>query len=361
MKTKIFKIGQKSKYWIKILVIALLLSTGCSLQKTAETIETTEQLPLIAPPILELDPEYTINKLNATKGGVLTYFSGTKITFPENALTDSAGNPIQGEVEVKYREFHDAIDILLAGIPMNYESAGETRYMETAGMFEILAFQNGKEVFIAPEKKVEVRMASYEADNNYSFFRLNESGKRGWEFIDLIEPEINTEKIELSKKIEEMKYELKFPFNSKYFVFDYNSIIDVFYKNNWKEIRENKQNKEIMRKAEEYGISWTDIYNRQDITFKGIDYKASMMLWKKKTGKKLPKWTQGAYSKIKYINGNMYLLSIERRKRDESKKQNYEVEIEAIMPLEVLFKYTPQNWKKDYGETIKMMNEVYEG
>lgn len=96
--------------------------------------------------------------------------SGTRITIPANTLVNSLGNLITGDVTFKYREFLDQKDIFLSGIPMNYDSAGVKMNFESGGMFELLAYQNDQPVFIAPEKTVQVELASKEVGDNFNIY-----------------------------------------------------------------------------------------------------------------------------------------------------------------------------------------------
>ena len=59
--------------------------------------------------------------------------AGEKI--PMDWAVDKNGQPIKGEVEIAYREFHNAAEIIASGIPMT-DKTGE-KYMQTAGMFEV--------------------------------------------------------------------------------------------------------------------------------------------------------------------------------------------------------------------------------
>jgi hypothetical protein len=111
--------------------------------------------------------------VDAEKGKTLTFDNGTSIVIPENAFVDAKGNAIKGDVEVKYREFHDATDIIASGITMVYDSAGQKYNFETAGMFEIRANQNEHPVFVAQGKNIQVNLASHQ-DGSYNFYYLQE-------------------------------------------------------------------------------------------------------------------------------------------------------------------------------------------
>lgn len=114
------------------------------------------------------------HSLNAEDAHTLDFESGTQIRIPENTFVDAEGKPVKGAVSVDYREFHSIADVLASGITMNYDSAGTTFGFESAGMFELRANQNGKEVFIDKSKKIEIDLASYK-EGAYNFYYLEET------------------------------------------------------------------------------------------------------------------------------------------------------------------------------------------
>ncbi|MDQ3111659.1 MAG: hypothetical protein M3R17_17355 [Bacteroidota bacterium] len=142
----------------------------------------TRNNPLVKPPIIGLDVWKSVYTTNATTGGLVEYPSGTKILIPSHAFVDAAGNEIKGDVTIDYREFRDPVDILVSGIPMVYDSAGISGDFESAGMFEINASVNGKEVFLAPGKKVDVEFAVVDTASTFNFYRLDPA--KGWVYED---------------------------------------------------------------------------------------------------------------------------------------------------------------------------------
>jgi hypothetical protein len=103
----------------------------------------------------------------------LNFATGSKITIPKNAFLDENGNLIDGKVKIEYREFSNAFDIYLGGIPMEFDSAGESMVFETAGMFEINATSNNKPVYVNPENKITIDMNSFEKGNQYNLYQLD--------------------------------------------------------------------------------------------------------------------------------------------------------------------------------------------
>lgn len=142
----------------------------------------TASYPFIKAPLKNLDVKQGHYAIQAQKGGEVKYASGSIVTIPANAFVDANGNTVTGEVDVHYREFHDAVDFLCSGIPMHYDSTGKHFDFVSAGMMEINAFQNGKEVFLKTGEKMSVELASNESDGNFNLYRLNAATKQ-WEYL----------------------------------------------------------------------------------------------------------------------------------------------------------------------------------
>ncbi len=127
----------------------------------------------IAPPIPGLTVRSFAYKFKTALGGTFTHTSGTKVTFPANAFVDADGNPVTGNVEIQYREFRDQVDFFISGIPMQYDSAQHTYQFVSAGMMEISGFINGKPVFLAKGKKVDVEFATKNQGTQFNLYRFD--------------------------------------------------------------------------------------------------------------------------------------------------------------------------------------------
>lgn len=133
-----------------------------------------KQHPLVHAPVAGIDVFKSYFNVDSKKGGTLSYPSGTQILVPENAFVDANGNPVSGSVSLGYREFRDPVDIMLSGIPMDYDSAGKTGHFVSAGMFDINASVNGQEVFLAPGKEIDMKFAVTDTAASFNFYRLDE-------------------------------------------------------------------------------------------------------------------------------------------------------------------------------------------
>lgn len=110
----------------------------------------------VIPPLsaMQISPEKY--KVNGRTGGRLRTASGTEISIPAGAFADQKGQPINGEVEVQYREFDNPLEFFLSGIPTQQVSASGVNGIESAGMFEILAFNGQDPLILNRDKLIEV-------------------------------------------------------------------------------------------------------------------------------------------------------------------------------------------------------------
>lgn len=138
--------------------------------------------PFINPPITNVNIPFGNHTVDGEKGGQITLENGTIITAPENAFVFADGTPVTGPVEIKYREFHDAADIILSGIPMKYDENGQIYDFQTAGMVEIGGSQGEKTVYIAQNKTLEIAMASFVPEDDYNLYFLDQEDKK-WKDI----------------------------------------------------------------------------------------------------------------------------------------------------------------------------------
>jgi hypothetical protein len=129
---------------------------------------------LVQPPIYGWDIKKTLYAVESSTGGGIRCESGTVISIPPNAFVDESGNPVEGKVQIDYREFRDPIDFVFSGIPMTYDSGGASHTFQSAGMFDIAASQEGRQVFLAPGKPVKMDFVSTDSSTSYNFYVLDE-------------------------------------------------------------------------------------------------------------------------------------------------------------------------------------------
>ncbi|MCW3125736.1 MAG: hypothetical protein JWO03_1394 [Bacteroidetes bacterium] len=140
--------------------------------------EPAQKTAFITPPVAQANiatDAYTVDADSATE---ITYTSGSLLHIPAQAFKDADGKLASGKVTIKYREFHDQKDIFLSGIPMTYDSAGKTYVFESAGMMEITAFQNGRQLLANADKPIKVDMVSNTSEDRYNTYYLDTTSKK---------------------------------------------------------------------------------------------------------------------------------------------------------------------------------------
>lgn len=153
------------------------ITTQTIAQKTTPT-----KKKFISEPSQKLKINYTSYKINNATGGEIKHPTSSKINVPKNAFVDKNGKDVIGDVTIEYREFHDVADIIVAGIPMAYDSAGTKYNLESAGMFDIKGTQNGEPVFIKPDKNLEVSLASTNSENRFNQYYLDTIAEN-WQYL----------------------------------------------------------------------------------------------------------------------------------------------------------------------------------
>jgi hypothetical protein len=222
---------KKITYVLALLVLVALQS--CQNEKGEVTTSGDESAQVatvdmkknsIAPPFEGVDVAFSKYTVDVEKGKTIQTETGTIIIIPKGAFKDADGNPVKGEVEIAYREFHDAAAIIASGIPMT-NSEGD-KYMETAGMFEINGEQNGQAVAIADDKEIEVKMGSFVAGENFDFFYFDKK-ECNWQTKGTAKPEPNVAKLTKVNNLPKVPTQPAKPtkFDEDAFVFD----LDINY------------------------------------------------------------------------------------------------------------------------------------
>lgn len=151
--------------------------------------------PYINPPLPQAKAKFASYEVDVNQGGVFEYPTGSKLIVPVAAFTHKDGSPVAGAVTIKYREMHDFVDFFLSGIPMTYDSAGVKYTLESAGMIEIYAEQDGSRVNMAPGKSIDVELVSnvnvpaqMNVPPGYNIYKLDEERKNWvYQVVDQME------------------------------------------------------------------------------------------------------------------------------------------------------------------------------
>ena len=166
----------------------------------SETSPPTLSKQEIAPPSKELDVPFKSFEIKTTETQTLNLENGTSIDIPANAFVDANGQAITTPVQIQYREFHTAADLVASGIPMKASHNGQTGIMQTAGMFEINATADDVPVFVDNQKNITVNMASNIGEEGYDFWAFDK--KQGsWINKGTSTPQPNTQKQAAKKEL----------------------------------------------------------------------------------------------------------------------------------------------------------------
>ncbi|MEM1325555.1 MAG: hypothetical protein AAGI23_06355 [Bacteroidota bacterium] len=156
-------------------------------QYAQEEVTFFEERAFVNPPFENIKPTFASYTINTKEGGSYNYGESSSLTIPNDAFQDENGVALEGDVQLFYREMHDPADFFLSGIPMTYDSAGIHYVLESAGMIEIYAEQNGKRVLMRPGKSIDIELASVinapslAIPPQYNIYKLNIADRK-WEY-----------------------------------------------------------------------------------------------------------------------------------------------------------------------------------
>lgn len=143
---------------------------------------TTTKKAFIQPAFKGFDVDFTRFWVKSGNAKTYTIPSGTEINIAPCHFMDAEGNTVEGDVEIRYREMNDPVDFAVSGIPMTYDSAGQKYTFESAGMFELQGWQNGKQVFINPNCPITINQKTVSTNGKFNMYYLD-TAKRNWEYI----------------------------------------------------------------------------------------------------------------------------------------------------------------------------------
>lgn len=310
------------------------------LNKEKEKTEIIVEKAFINPPIPNLVPEFQEKKFKAEKAIIWNFPNSTRIKIPANALMDKDSNTVKGEVVLKFRDYHHAVDVFLSGIPMSYkDSTGLSGNMQTAGMFELRAEANGQELFLKEGKEAKVELASQVSSKGYNSYYLSEK-ERTWNYLEPNTAIKNKRKINQRKKVKELQPGISFPLSRKYFALDYNVLMDVYFKDERKDFNDVL----LKQQLKDYGLDWLNSESLDGVVYNGKKKPAAMMIWKKISKNNIPAWAENGTSHFLLIGGNQYNMKI----KSENEQDSMDIKVELVMPIGYLFKLPPEEWANDY-------------
>ena len=177
-KSPTLKITKTIKYILAVAAVAIVGFFGFKFLKNNKTdapeiASTTKIESAIKPPLTWANLPYEIFELDATIGDTIFTQNGSIIVFPANALLNNKGEIVKGKVEIKAREFNDAIDYSIAGIPMDYDSAGVKYKFISSAMIDINAYQNNEKLQVNPIAKPILNLVSTNTEKNTNLYKLD--------------------------------------------------------------------------------------------------------------------------------------------------------------------------------------------
>jgi len=156
----------------------------------------------INPPLSKLDIPFENYTFEADSGIIINTGSGSQIRIKPSSLVNSKGEQAKGQVDIKFREFHDASSIFLAGIPMSTDS-NRSSFLQSAGMFELRAYANGEELNLSNGAFADIELAAYKNNKGYNLFHLNNN--KVWSITDTFISKINDRKIRAIDTLKQKK------------------------------------------------------------------------------------------------------------------------------------------------------------
>lgn len=162
--------------YLFVAFIAASLLISCSAHKRSR----------VAAPSPALDIPFQEHSFRGDSGATIRTETGTTIHIAPGSLVDANGNPVNGPITFRVREFHRTNDLFRAGIPMDTRANGSER-LQTAGMIEMRAYAGKEELRLGPNRTIGVDLAGYRNGKEYDLWYLEEDAdwnKRGNFSID---------------------------------------------------------------------------------------------------------------------------------------------------------------------------------
>jgi hypothetical protein len=184
-------------YSITTLCIVLLVSGlfWFKPSKQNQLAPEIENVAFINPPFENIQISFASYEVESGQADTIITGSGTRIIIPGSKFLDQNGFPIEGKINIKYREFRDPIDFALSGIPMSYDSAGIKYQFESAGMCEILGEQGEIPVFVNPNTPLVIEMNTVRSDPKFNVYYLDTISKN-WTYLN--KPKIKKDEVKVA-------------------------------------------------------------------------------------------------------------------------------------------------------------------
>lgn len=150
---------------------------------------------VIVSPKPEWDKRFDQFIIDNSKDTSLRNSTGSILQIPKDCFKSIDGEDVKGYLTIHYREFHNAMEVALSGIPMNI---GDSAQLVSGGMFEIRAKKEGKDLLIKEDKTIIIDLMSSEKNMVYDHYYLDEE-TMAWEN----KGDLNFDTIDASREIAE--------------------------------------------------------------------------------------------------------------------------------------------------------------
>ncbi len=308
---------------------------------------------LVSPPIEGVNVAMERIVFDPTRDQLITprNGAGTTIRIPAGSIVDQRGVIVTKPVTLAYREFHDAAAIYASGIPMSMRVNGGQEHFESAGMFEIRAEdQKGESLFISREKGITVKMGSFFADSSFRFFHLDEELKN-WAYQGEAAPEVNTERVEMTKNLLDKTPRHAIPFEEGYCVLNYHSLIDILAGDDYRVAEILQNSPKVKRKLAEFNLRHLDVSLYGMVRVNGRKYPVDAVVWKTLDGDPFKGYATDCQTH--YMGNKVYRFVV---KYNDGRK--WIGDMEAVMPIQKLFARDAAYWKDTYNEAMAEVKEL---
>ena len=241
------KIGRS---FFLLTTIAIVLS-NCSQKKE-------KYIQAITPPVEAADLAFKKFTINTDSTVIIESQTGSQIKIQPGTFILKNGQPIKGNVDFKFREFHNAYDILRSGIPMSSNQERKD-FLQSAGMIELHAYQNNEELNISPDKNIDIQLASYKTSEGYSLYYLDNN--INWQTRDSFESKVNVRKQDKLNKLDNIPIKPSEEDSIKDIVFELASnLSETPYLRPFKDLQWKIDEKEVNAKIiEALRVTWDEV------------------------------------------------------------------------------------------------------
>lgn len=190
--------------------IAAALLTACSSRPSSGHRSTDPETPETLAEQIERKVAGFINNgeaffLSGNGEQVFVTAKSSRIIVPAKSFERLDGSSPLGKVKLVFKEYQTAGEILASGLPMTYtDPSGKTIQFESAGMFEIRAYDDKEELRLKKGKEITVDLAT-PSDGKYNFYTLNDNTRAWSETAKNLSPEPNRYIAEQQQRLSELE------------------------------------------------------------------------------------------------------------------------------------------------------------